>query len=128
MRSVATKHKKKRRHITLGVVHIKATFNNTIVTFSDVHGNTIAGVSAGANGFKGARKATPYAAQVTVDRVFEVAKECGLKTLSIRIQGAGSQRESALRAVFNQNLIVTSIVDISPIAHNGVRPPNKRRV
>jgi small subunit ribosomal protein S11 len=128
MSSVANKQKKKRKNISLGVVHIKATFNNTIVTFTDVQGNAIAASSSGAHGFKGAKKATPFAAQVVVDKAAIEAKEHGLKTLSIRVQGAGSQRESALRAVFNQNFIVTTITDVSSVAHNGCKPPKRRRV
>ncbi|MCC8369625.1 30S ribosomal protein S11 [Rickettsia endosymbiont of Polydrusus tereticollis] len=123
-----TKVKKKKKTITLGVVHIQATFNNTIVTFTDVQGNAISSSSAGRNGFKGARKATPYAAQITADKASEEAKEYGLKTVSIRIQGPGAQRESAMRAVFGQNFVITSILDVSAIAHNGVRPPKRRRV
>lgn len=122
------KVKKKKKNITLGVVYIKATFNNTIVTFTDVQGNAIAISTAGSHGFKGAKKATPYAAQVTVNKASEDAKEHGLKTVSIRVKGAGVQRESAMRAVFAQNFIVTSITDISPVAHNGVRAPKRRRV
>jgi small subunit ribosomal protein S11 len=122
------KLKKKKKNITLGVVHIKATFNNTIVTFTDVQGNAIASSTSGSNGFKGAKKATPYAAQVTVDKAAEAAKEHGLKTVSIRVQGAGAQRESAMRAVFGQNFVVTSILDVSPVAHNGTQPPKRRRV
>ena len=128
MSSVASKQKKKKKNISLGVVHIKATFNNTIVTFTDVQGNAIAASSSGANGFKGAKKATPFAAQVVVDKAAIEAKDHGLKTLSVRIQGAGSQRESALRAVFNQNFIVTTITDVSSVAHNGCKPPKRRRV
>ncbi len=128
MSSVAPKQKKKRKNISLGVVHIKATFNNTIVTFTDVQGNAIASSSSGANGFKGAKKATPFAAQVVVDKAAIEAKDHGLKTLSIRVQGAGSQRESALRAVFNQNFIVTTITDVSSVAHNGCQAPKRRRV
>ena len=93
-----------------------------------MQGNAIAISSAGSHGFKGAKKATPYAAQVTVDRASENAKEHGLRTVSIRVKGAGPQRESAMRAVFGQNFIVTSIMDISPVAHNGVRSPKRRRV
>lgn len=126
--SVTNKLKKKKKNITLGVVYIKATFNNTIVTFTDVQGNAIAASTAGSHGFKGAKKATPYAAQVTVNKASEDAKEHGLKTVSIRVQGAGAQRESAMRAVFGQNFIVTSIVDVSPVPHNGTRPPKRRRV
>jgi small subunit ribosomal protein S11 len=125
--STTNKVKKKKKNITLGVVHIKATFNNTIVTITDVQGNVIAISTAGAHGFKGAKKATPYAAQVTVDKASTDAKEHGLKTVSIEVKGAGSQRESAMRAVFSQNFVVTSITDVSGIAHNGVRPPKRRR-
>lgn len=128
MSSGSVKAKKKKKNISLGVVHIKATFNNTIVTFADVQGNVIAISTSGANGFKGAKKATPYAAQVTVDKAAIAAKENGLKTVSIKVQGAGAQRESAMRAVFNQNFVVTSITDVSPVAHNGCQPPKRRRV
>ncbi len=128
MNSVNTKVKKKKKNITLGVVHIKATFNNTIVTFTDVQGNVIAISTAGSHGFKGAKKATPYAAQVTVDKAAEDAKEHGLKTVSIKVKGAGAQRESAMRAVFSQNFIVTSIMDVSSVPHNGTRAPKRRRV
>jgi len=122
------KQKKKKKNISLGLVHIRATFNNTIVTISDIQGNVIAISTAGAHGFKGAKKATPYAAQVTVDKVSEEAKSHGLKTVSIRVKGAGSQRESAMRAVFSQSFVVTSITDVSAVAHNGVRAPKRRRV
>jgi len=128
MSLVNSKIKKKKKNITLGIVHIKTTFNNTIVTFTDVQGNVIAISSAGSHGFKGAKKATPYAAQVTVARASENAKEHGLRTVSIRVKGAGTQRESAMREVFAQNFIVTYITDISPVAHNGVRSPKRRRV
>ncbi|HJD61053.1 MAG TPA: 30S ribosomal protein S11 [Rickettsia endosymbiont of Columbicola hoogstraali] len=122
------KAKKKKKTITLGVVYIRASFNNTIVTFTDVQGNAISSASAGANGFKGAKKATPYAAQITIDKAAEKAKEYGLKTISIRIGGPGAQRESAMRALFEQNFVVTSILDVSSIAHNGVKAPKRRRV
>ena len=126
--SPISKVKKKKKNISLGVVHIKATFNNTIVTFTDVQGNVIAISTAGSQGFKGAKKATPHAAQLTVDRASENAKDNGMKTVSIRVKGAGSQREAAMRAVFSQNFVVTSITDVSGVAHNGVRPPKRRRV
>ena len=126
--SPISKIKKKKKHISLGVVHIKATFNNTIVTFTDIQGNVIAISTAGSQGFKGAKKATPHAAQLTVDRASENAKDNGMKTVSIRVKGAGSQREAAMRAVFSQNFVVTSITDVSGVAHNGVRPPKRRRV
>lgn len=126
--SPINKAKKKSKNISLGIAHIKATFNNTIVTITDIQGNVIAFSTAGSQGFKGAKKATPYAAQTTVDDVSRRAKEHGLKTLSIKIKGAGSQRESAMRAVFSQNFVVTSITDVSGVPHNGVRPPKRRRV
>ena len=126
--SPMSKIKKKKKNISLGVVHIKATFNNTIVTFTDIQGNVIAISTAGSQGFKGAKKATPHAAQLTVDRASENAKDNGMKTVSIRVKGAGSQREAAMRAVFSQNFVVTSITDVSGVAHNGVRPPKRRRV
>lgn len=126
--SPISKIKKKKKNISLGVVHIKATFNNTIVTFTDIQGNVIAISTAGSQGFKWAKKATPHAAQLTVDRASENAKDNGMKTVSIRVKGAGSQREAAMRAVFSQNFVVTSITDVSGVAHNGVRPPKRRRV
>jgi len=126
--SPISKIKKKKKNISLGVVHIKVTFNNTIVTFTDIQGNVIAISTAGAHGFKGAKKATPHAAQLTVDKASENAKDNGMKTVSIRVKGAGSQREAAMRAVFSQNFVVTSITDVSGVAHNGVRPPKRRRV
>ena len=126
--SPISKIKKKKKNISLGVVHIKATFNNTIVTFTDIQGNVIAISTAGSQGFKGAKKATPHAAQLTVDRASENAKDNGMKTVSIRVKGAGSQREAAMRAVFSQYFVVTSITDVSGVAHNGVRPPKRRRV
>lgn len=128
MSNVANKVKRRKKNVTLGVVHIKATFNNTIVTVTDAQGNALAASSSGAHGFKGAKKATPYAAQVTVDKATADAKEHGLKTVSIKVKGAGSQRESALRAVFSQNLVVTSITDVSSVAHNGCKAPKRRRV
>ena len=120
--------KSKSKQVSLGIVHIKVTFNNTIVTFTDVQGNTLFSSSAGGQGFKGAKKSTPYAAQLTVEKLATKAKECGLRTISIKIKGPGSQRESVLRAIFHQNFIVTSIEDVSSIAHNGCRPPKRRRV
>lgn len=128
MTTVNAKVKRKKKNITLGVVYIKATFNNTIVTITDTQGNKISGSSSGAHGFKGAKKATPYAAQVVIDKAATDAKEHGLRTVSVKIQGAGSQRESALRAVFGQNLVVTAISDVSAVAHNGCKAPKRRRV
>lgn len=128
MTTTVNKLKKKKKNITLGIVHIRATFNNTIVTFTDVQGNTIANATSGGQGFKGAKKATPYAAQVTTNKASADAKLCGLKTVSIKVQGAGVQRESAMRAIFSNDFVVTSILDVSPVPHNGPRPPKRRRV
>jgi len=127
MSSYSSKTKKKKKNINLGVVHIKATFNNTIVAFSDVQGNILSFSSSGANGFKGAKKATPYAAQITVDKASELAKEHGMNTVSIVVKGPGPQRESALRAICGR-FVVTTITDVSPVPHNGVRAPKRRRV
>jgi small subunit ribosomal protein S11 len=123
-----SKVKKKRKNITLGVVHIKTTFNNTIVSFTDVQGNVLAFSTAGSHGFKGSKKATPYAARVTVDAVSEAAREHGVKTVTIRVKGAGAQREEAMRTVFSQNFVIMSILDVSKVAHNGTRAPKRRRV
>lgn len=128
MGSYNNKSKNKKKNISLGTVYIKATFNNTIVTITDTQGGAISASSSGAHGFKGAKKATPYAAQVTVGKAVEGARANGVKTVDIKITGPGSQRESALRAVCSSGLVVTTITDISPVPHNGVRPPNRRRV
>jgi small subunit ribosomal protein S11 len=128
---VADKNRKKeknKKHVSLGIFHITATFNNTKVSVTDVQGNVIASSTAGARSFKGAKKSTPYAAQLTVDHAAVAAKACGVKTVSIRVKGPGSQREAALRAVFSQNFVVTSITDVSGVAHNGVKPRKRRRV
>jgi small subunit ribosomal protein S11 len=120
--------KAKKKNISLGVIHIKVTFNNTIVTLTDIQGNSVLSCSSGELGFKGAKKSTPFAAQLAVEKLLDKAKDTGLKTVSIKIKGPGSQRESALRAVFSKNLIVTTISDVSSVAHNGCRPPKRRRV
>jgi len=121
--------KKKKKTVTMGIAHLKATFNNTLVSFSDTQGNVIASSSSGANGFKGAKKATPYAAMMTVNTAAKKAQDDhDLKVISaIEVKGAGAQRESAMRAIM-QAFIVSSIQDVSPIAHNGVKPPKRRRV
>ena len=120
--------RKKKRNVPLGITHILATFNNTIVTFTDAQGNTIASSSAGRKGFKGTKKSTPYAARVAVEAASKDAQEHGMKTISVNVKGAGPQRESALRALFSQQFVVTQIVDVSALPHNGVKPPKKRRV
>ncbi len=120
--------KRERKNISAGVVHINASFNNTIVTISDMQGNTVSWSSAGAHGFKGSRKSTPYAAQVTADAAAKKAQEHGLKTVTVVVKGPGTGRESALRALQAVGLTVTAIKDVTPVPHNGCRPPKRRRV
>ncbi len=120
--------KRERKNISTGVVHVNASFNNTIVTITDPHGNVVSWSSAGAHGFKGSRKSTPYAAQVTADAAARKAQEHGLKTVLVEVKGPGTGRESALRALQAVGLIVTSIKDVTPVPHNGCRPPKRRRV
>jgi small subunit ribosomal protein S11 len=120
--------KKDRKNITTGVAHVNATFNNIIITVTDVQGNTISTSSAGEKGFKGSRKSTPFAAQVTAEDVAKKAMDHGLVTVEVEIKGPGSGRESALRALQAAGLNITSIRDITPIPHNGCRPPKRRRV
>ena len=126
---VIQKNKKKViKNITTGVASVYATFNNTIVTISDDSGNVIAWSSAGSRGFKGSRKSTPYAAQIAADHAASKAQEFGLKTLSVKIKGPGSGRETALRALQARGFKILSIKDTTPMPHNGSRPPKKRRV
>ena len=120
--------KKAKLKITTGVVHISSTFNNTIVTITDIKGNTIAWSSAGATGFKGARKGTPFAAQTASEAATATAVSLGLKTVEVLVKGQGSGRETAIRAVQNAGLQITAIKDITSVPHNGCRPPKKRRV
>lgn len=120
--------KRERKNISTGVVHVNASFNNTIVTITDMQGNTISWSSAGAHGFKGSRKSTPYAAQVTADAAARKAQEHGLKTVLVEVKGPGTGRESALRALQAAGLVVTTIKDVTPVPHNGCRPPKRRRV
>ena len=112
----------------MGIAHIKATFNNTIVTVTDPAGNTIAWSTAGAKGFKGSRKSTPFAAGLVAEDACKKAMDHGVKSVGIFVKGPGSGRESALRAVANCGLRITHIRDVTPIPHNGCRPPKKRRV
>ena len=123
-----TKKKKTKKNIPLGIAHVNATFNNTIITITDTKGNTIAWSSAGAEGFKGSRKSTPFAAQLAAENAGKRAKDNGVKTLEIEVRGPGSGRESALRALQSTGFIITSIKDVTPIPHNGCRPPKRRRV
>jgi small subunit ribosomal protein S11 len=120
--------RKERKNITSGVVHVHSSFNNTMITITDVQGNTISWASAGKLGFKGSRKSTPYAAQVAADQAGKAAMEHGMKTVEVEVCGPGSGRESALRALQACGLQVTAIRDVTPIPHNGVRPPKRRRV
>ncbi len=117
-----------RKNISTGVVHVNASFNNTMVTITDSQGNTISWQSAGGMGFKGSRKSTPYAAQVAAEDAAKKAQEHGMKTVEVNVRGPGSGRESALRALQAAGLTVTSIRDTTPIPHNGCRPPKRRRV
>ncbi|MEL6568641.1 MAG: 30S ribosomal protein S11 [Pseudomonadota bacterium] len=120
--------KRERKNITSGMVHVNSSFNNTMITITDAQGNAISWSSAGAMGFKGSRKSTPYAAQVAAEDAAKKAQEHGLKTVEVNVRGPGSGRESALRALQAVGLTVTSIRDTTPIPHNGCRPPKRRRV
>ena len=127
--SAAKKAKRKtKKNILNGIVHIQATFNNTIVTITDVSGNVIAWSSAGARGFKGSRKSTPFAAQVAAGDASAKAMEHGLKNVSVLVKGPGAGRESALRAIASAGLKISLIRDVTPIPHNGCRQPKRRRV
>ena len=124
----ARPRRKERKNIIAGVAHVNASFNNTMVTITDAQGNTISWSSAGAMGFKGSRKSTPYAAQVAAEAAGRKAMEHGMKTLEIEVKGPGSGRESALRALQATGFVITSIRDVTPIPHNGCRPRKRRRV
>lgn len=123
-----TTKKRDRKQIERGQVHIQASFNNTIVTFSDCDGNVISWCSSGKLGLKGSKKSTPFAAQSCIEDAAKVAKEHGLKYVEVYVKGPGAGRESAIRSIGNCELIVTLIKDVSPIAHNGCRPPKRRRI
>lgn len=120
--------KKEKKNIPVGQAHIRATFNNTIITFTDAKGNVISWASSGGSGFKGSRKSTPFAAQVAAETAARKAQEHGMRTVGIYVKGPGSGRESAMRAINNAGFKVTFIRDITPIPHNGCRPPKRRRV
>jgi small subunit ribosomal protein S11 len=126
-RRVAPK-RKERKNIVSGVAHVNSSFNNTMILISDAQGNAIAWSSAGTMGFKGSRKSTPYAAQVAAEDAGRKAMEHGMRTLEVEVQGPGSGRESALRALQAVGFSITAIRDVTPIAHNGCRPPKRRRV
>jgi small subunit ribosomal protein S11 len=120
--------KRERKNITSGVAHVNATFNNTLITITDAQGNAISWSSAGGMGFKGSRKSTPYAAQVAAESAAQKAQEHGMKTLEVNVKGPGSGRESALRALQAAGFNITAIRDVTPVPHNGCRPPKRRRV
>ncbi len=120
--------RKERKNVINGVAHVNATFNNTMITITDVQGNAVAWSSAGSLGFKGSRKSTPYAAQMAAEDAGKKAQDHGMKTLEVEVKGPGSGRESALRALQAIGFVVSSIRDVSPIPHNGCRAPKRRRV
>jgi small subunit ribosomal protein S11 len=120
--------KKVKKQVADGIAHVHASFNNTIITITDRQGNALAWATSGGSGFRGSRKSTPFAAQVAADRAGQVAKEYGLKNLDVNVKGPGPGRESAVRALNNAGFKITSITDVTPIPHNGCRPPKKRRV
>ena len=124
----ATRRKKERKNIERGAAHISSSFNNTIVTITDVAGNALSWASAGGLGFRGSRKNTPFAAQMAAETAAKAAMEHGLKTVEVFVKGPGSGREAAIRALQTAGLEVTLIKDVSPIPHNGCRPPKRRRV
>jgi len=127
--ATATKSRKKvKKSVSDGIAHIHASFNNTIITITDRQGNTLAWATAGGSGFRGSRKSTPFAAQVAAERAGESAKQFGLKNLDVHVKGPGPGRESAVRALNNIGYKITNIIDVTPIPHNGCRPPKKRRV
>jgi len=124
----SVKKSREKKNVVNGVAHIQATFNNTIITISDMNGNVISWCTAGSKGFKGSRKSTPFAAQVAAEDAANKAKEHGLRNVEVMVKGPGSGRESALRALAAAGLTVTLIKDVTPIPHNGCRPPKRRRV
>src|SRR3989440_12010688 len=124
----AKPRRRERKNITSGVAHVSATFNNTMITITDAQGNTIAWSSSGSKGFKGSRKSTPYAAQMAAEDAGRKAMEHGMRTLEIEVKGPGAGRESALRALQAVGFAINAIRDVTPIPHNGCRPPKRRRV
>ena len=125
--SVAQKKKTKKRHVEKAIVSIHSTFNNTIITIADERGDVIAFSSAGACGFKGSKKSTPFAAQIASENAALKAKDFGVKTCSVQLSGPGSGRETAVRALLSAGFVLSSIRDVTPIPHNGCRPPKRRR-
>ncbi len=129
MAKVSSRVRKKiKRSVVDGIAHVHASFNNTIVTITDRQGNALSWATAGGSGFRGSRKSTPFAAQVAAERAGNVVKEFGMKNLEVRVKGPGPGRESAVRALNAIGMKITNITDVTPIPHNGCRPPKKRRV
>ena len=120
--------KVEKKNVPMGIAHIQATFNNTIVTFTDVTGNVISWCTSGTKGFRGSRKSTPFAAQIAAEEAAKKAQEHGMRSVEVWVKGPGSGRESALRAIQAAGLTITMIKDVTPIPHNGCRPPKRRRV
>ena len=127
-KGVVIKKRRERKNIERGAAHIRSSFNNTIVTITDVNGNAVSWASAGGLGFRGSRKSTPYAAQTAAETAAKAAMDHGMKTVEVSVKGPGSGRESAIRALQATGLEVTMIKDVTPIPHNGCRPPKRRRV
>ena len=123
-----TGKKKEKKTIERGIIHVQASFNNTLVSVTDLAGNVLAWSTTGEHGFKGSRKNTPFAAKVTAEDATRKAKEFGMKEVEVRIKGPGAGRESALRVIAHEDLLVTSIRDLTPVPHNGCRPPKQRRI
>ncbi len=120
--------KKTKRKVNKGIAHIQASFNNTLITITDEQGNALAWATAGGSGFRGSRKGTPFAAQVAVEKVGNAVKELDMKSLEVWVKGPGPGRESAIRALYSSGFLITNIADVTPVPHNGCRPPKKRRV
>lgn len=128
MAEAKSKKKKVKKNVPVGIAYIQATFNNTIVSFTDPSGNLLSWSSSGCNGFKGSRKSTPFAAQVAAEVAAKKAMDCGIRSVSVMLKGPGSGRESALRAIHSVGVNITSIKDTTPVPHNGCRPEKSRRV
>ena len=127
-KTVSKNRKKAKRNVLDGIAHIHASFNNTIITITDREGNTLSWATSGGSGFRGSRKSTPFAAQIASQKAGEVAKEFGLQNLEVFIKGPGPGRESAIRALNTVGFKITNITDVTPLPHNGCRPPKRRRV
>ena len=128
VKKAGTRKRREKKNVEKGAAHIRSTFNNTLVTISDTAGNTVSWASAGEMGFKGSRKSTPYAAQTAAEHAAKIAVDQGMKTVEVYVRGPGAGREAAIRALATAGLEVTLIRDVTPIPHNGCRPPKRRRV